>query len=162
MAKKTYAERKEELTSLKEDAKQARKDFKNFCKEAKLDPEADSAADAKHGKKWTKLKALVDKTAKAVTETETWLTENKEKKERTERASKYTYPPEITTAADKKKYRAQQRAAANKKDKGEAAGTEKVSKKKKKKTEEKAPEAAAPAKKSKKDKKEKKAEVAED
>jgi hypothetical protein len=159
MAKKTFAERKEELTSLKEDAKQARKDYKNFCKEAKLDPEVDNSADGKNGKKWTKLKALVEKTSKAVTETETWLAENKESKERTPRASKYEYPAEVVTAADKKKYRAQQRASANKKDKGE--GGEKSSKKNKKKgKEEKAPEVAE--KPTKKKKKTEKAEVAED
>jgi hypothetical protein len=125
MAKKTYAEVKEQLASQKDEAKQAKKDLSKFCKENKLE------ADKEHpdNKKWVKLKALAEKTAKAVEDSEKWLEENKEKKESTPRASKYEYPADVTTAADKKKFRAQARAAANKKTKGEGEGTSKKEKK---------------------------------
>lgn len=153
MAKKKYAEVKESLPSLKEEAKQAKKDLKNYCKSQKLDPEAEHP----DNKKWAKLKAVVTKTSDAVTAAETWLSENKEQKEKAPRKTVYDYPPEIQTASEKKKYRAQQRAANKKKEK-EANGEAKSSKKDKKK------EAAAPEKTekvSKKDKKKNKEKAAE-
>jgi hypothetical protein len=126
MAKKTYAEVKEQLASQKDEAKQAKKDLNKFCKENKLE------ADKEHpdNKKWVKLKTLVEKTQKAVEDSEKWLEENKDKKESTPRASKYEYPADVVTAADKKKFRAQARAAANKKTKGESGeGSSKKDKK---------------------------------
>lgn len=150
MAKKTYAERKEELGTLKEDSKQARKDLKNFCKENKLDPEAENA----DNKKFVKLKALVTKTSTDVAEAEKWLADNKEVKERAQRKSNYEYPADCTTAADKKKWRAKARAAAKKKAKEESGeGSSKKSKKAKEEKVADAPEAKTSDKAKKKKKK---------
>lgn len=156
MAKKTYAEVKESLGTLKDEAKQAKKDLKNFCKDQKLDPEAEHTGN----KKWVKLKALVDKSSKQVAEAEAWLAENKEKKEGKPRATKYEYPAEVQTAADKKKWRAKARAEAKRKEKGESTDKgEKASKKKDKEAKaEKADKGEKSAKK--KDKKAKEEKVA--
>lgn len=157
MAKKTYAEMKELLGTQKEESKQAKKDLKKFCQENKLELEAEHT----DNKKWVKLKALVDKTAKAFAETEAWLAENKEKKEGKPRATRYEYPADVTTAADKKKFRAQARADAKKKAKAEAGGgSEKVSSKKKDKGSEKTEKSEKAEKTGKSSKKDKKAEKA--
>lgn len=152
MAKKTYAEVKESLPGLKDEAKQAKKDLKSFLKSNSLE----EGKEYPDNKKWVKIKGLVDKTAKAVTDAEAFMAENKEKKEGKPRSTKYEYPAEITTAAEKKKYRAQQRSAAKAAEKGEK--TEKAGKKDKKK--EKEVVAEKTEKTSKKDKKEKKEKAA--
>lgn len=114
-------EAKTALPQLREDAKAARKDLKSFCKENKLDYEVDHSADEKHGKKYGKLKKAVDSTKKAVESAEEFVSSNKPKKEKKERVSKYEYPADCTSAGDKKKFRAAQRAAAKRAEKGEKA-----------------------------------------
>lgn len=153
MAKfKNKAEAKEALATAKEERKAAFAELRAFEKENSLAKGEDHSA-SKVGKKWAKLKAAYDKkvtASDAIEEAMKGL-----KSEPTVRPSKYTYPADCVTAADKKKFRAAARAAAKKGDK--PAKAEKTDKKAKGKKEEKAA-AAAPAK----GKKAKKEEAVED
>lgn len=120
----------------KETVKQAKTALKAYLSENKLSKTEDHSEDPKHGKKIKRLTSAVEKAQKAM---ETLNADVKELKPKKERASKYEYP-EGLSAAEKKKFRAKQRAEANrekkKAEKGESAGNadkkgKKTSKKKK-------------------------------
>ena len=158
MAKKTKAELKEDLKAVKEELSVAKTEKKNFEKSSKLEKGGDHSADPKHGKKWTRLNAMVVKKTEEVEKLQAAITEAKG--EAINRPSKYEYPADVLTAGDKKKYRAAQRAAAKKAAKGEAEPKEGKKAKKDKKKETETPETTqaeegSSKKKSKKDKKEK-------
>lgn len=151
MAKfKNRDEAKAALPDLKEAHKVARIEYKKFCKEHKLEPEADSSGNEKVGKKWSKLSEAVKKAREAQEACEKFIAENKPAKEKKERASKYEYPAGLD-ANGKKKFRAAQRAEAKRAEKGDKPAKEKKSDKKKE-------EAPKEDKKSKKEKKAKEAE----
>lgn len=138
--KKTRAELKEDLKAVKEEAKVARQEKRDFEKTNKLEKGADHSGDAKNGKKWIKLNDMVTKKEKQVEDAQKQYDEAKP--EKVARVSKYDYPlSEATgkemTADEKKKYRTKARAAAAKAAKGETEGTKKSSKKKEGKKEEK-------------------------
>jgi hypothetical protein len=132
------AEAKEALTAAKESKKSAKQELKAFEKENELASGEDHSGDAKHGKRWSKLKKAVDSAEAKVTDIEGEMEGLKSAK--VDRPSKYEYPADVVTALDKKKYRAKMRAAAKKADKGDATTTE--TKKSKKKA--KAAEAETP------------------
>jgi hypothetical protein len=133
MAKAKFADKAEAKTALsaaKEERKAAKEELRAFEKEHGLAKGEDHAGDEKNGKKWAKLKKVVDSKDEAVNDIEESMKELKS--EKTIRPSKYEYPADVVTAADKKKWRAKQRTAAKKKDKGDeetAAPAEKKEKK---------------------------------
>jgi len=153
-----YDEAAEAFKATKEELAVAREEKKTYFKENGLSQKEDYSADAKHGKKVKKFQEMIDKKIKERDETEAWMKENKPKKERAVRATTYEYPDDITTAEDKKKYRAKQRAAKKKAEKGEAEEkpTKKEKKAKKEEAEAPAPESSKKDKKKKKDKASKK------
>ena len=133
---KNKAEAKEALGTAKEERKAAQSELRAFEKENSFEKGGDHSGN----KKWAKLKATVDKKAQAEEAIKTAM--QSLKSERTPRPSKYTYPADCVSAADKKKYRAKMRAAAksgDKKAKKEKKGKE--GKKEKSKKEKKAKEA---------------------
>lgn len=133
-------------------AKNERESLNAFCKENKLKRNVDHTDDAKHGKKYAKLKQTVDAACELRDALKEQVKETKPKKT-SGRASKYEYPEDITTNEQKKKYRTQLRAAAAKADK--AANPDAAASKKKKpkvKAEEAPSEAVATKKKGKKKK----------
>lgn len=140
MAKtKTVEELKTEKTTAKEELDVAKKEFKSFCKEKKIDADSTSApADEKVAKKLTKLKDMVEKKQKAYDDLKAAIeTAKSTKKESAPRELKYTYPADATPD-QKKKIRAEARAEAKRKLKAEAkaAAGEKEPKKKDKKEKE--------------------------
>lgn len=146
------------ITSKREDKETAKGELKAFLKENKLDSKADHSEHAKHGKKYKKLQGTVEKLTKEIEEAKNWMESNKPEKKSKGGGTKttYDYPADITSEADKKKYRAKMRAA---KAKGETPAKEEKSSKKDKKKEGKAEETATTETKSdKKDKKDKKKE----
>lgn len=140
-------EAKENLATTKEELQVAKDELKSYRKEHKLEKDVDYSEDAKHGKTWKKLLKAITSKEEAITEIKTWMEENKPKKEKVARESKYEYPADCTSEDDKKKFRAKKRREAAAAEKGE---TEKPAKEKKASKD----DAAAPAeeKKSKKDK----------
>jgi len=147
---KTYEEAQESLSATKEELKVAKEEKKEYAKEHGLSSKEDHSEDPKHGKTWKKLKAMVEKKEGIIEETKAWMADNKPVKERAARAVKYDYPSEMT-AAEKKKYRAEQRREKAKAEKGESG--EKTEKKSKKK--DKAEEATTTTKEEKSSKKDK-------
>ena len=143
-SKLTLEEAVAALDTKKADAKTARLELKAFMKEHKI-KEGETPEDEKLAKKlnkladaYTKAQAGVEKATEAV----------KGLKPKAARATTYEYP-EGMSAAEKKKFRSQARAAAKKAAKAAEKGDEPAKEKKSKKSE---PEAEAPAK----DKKKKK------
>lgn len=110
------AEAKEALTAAKAERKVAKDELRAFEKEHELAKGEDHSADEKLGKKWKKLNDMVEKKEAAVSEIEEAMKDVKAAK--AERPSKYDYPADVVTAADKKKYRTKMRAAAAKAEKG--------------------------------------------
>lgn len=169
----TADEAKEKLTSAKEKLMAAKDAMKDFCKENKLKASEDHSnnEDAKVAKKWKKLNdEVVEKQARV----EKYTAAVKEaKKSGGGIKAKYTYPKEVKTGEDKKKFRTETRAKAKKagvsvdeylKDPAKYADAiakkskkadKEEGKKKKKKTEEAAPAATAPAAEGEKKKKKK-------
>lgn len=137
---------KENLASTKEELAVAQAEKKAFEKENKL-AKGEDHSESKVGKKWTKLNDQVQKKLKAIEDIKAYMSENKPKKEKAGRVTSYTYPADVVTAGDKKKYRAKMRAEAKKADKADAPAGES---KKKKKTVEAPAETEAPKKKKKK------------
>jgi hypothetical protein len=144
MAKKKFADKaeaKKALETAKEESAAAKQELRAFEKENKLEKGGDHSSN----KKWSKLnKAYTAKQAE-VEEIREALKEVKGP--RKERVSKYEYPAEAKTAADKKKWRAKMRAEAKRAEKGD-----KPAKKKDKAS--KAEKSEKSEKKSKKEKKE--------
>jgi len=102
-----------ELNAAKEAKKTARGQFTGFCLKEKCS-QKEAPKDKKVKAEWTKLhddykahKAIVEKLEE----------EEKSLRPKKERAVKYEYPADCTSAADKKKYRAKMRAAAKGEDK---------------------------------------------
>lgn len=120
MAKKTKEELKEQLKSLKEERKAAKEELRGFEKENKLAKGEDHSGDAKHGKKWAKLNQVVSNKEEKIAKVEASLEETKGEKGSGGFRQKYEYPDDITSAEDKKKYRAKMRAAAKRAEKGES------------------------------------------
>lgn len=154
MSKKTREELKAELASNKEELGVAKEELKAFEKANSLKKGEDHSANAKVGKKWTKLNDMVTKKTKAVEDARAAVTAAKP--EAKTRETNYVYPKEIETAADKKKFRAKARAEKKKALKDAEKGTTGGDKKAKK------PEAAAPVEETKKKKKKKVVEETED
>ena len=150
MGKKTKAELKEDLKAAKEELTVAKTEKRDFEKSNKMAKDTDHSEDAKHGKKWKRLNDMVAKKESAVEKIKADIAEAKP--EKTERASKYEYPADVVTAADKKKYRAAARAAKAKAEKG-GDDAPKAKKKKEKVSDAPVEETAAPEKKKKKAKK---------
>lgn len=153
---KDFAESEEALKSAREEMEVARTEFKEFKKENKLKEDA-KPTDDKLLKKYNKLLDIKTKKETAVEDVKTWRKDNKPKKEAKIRETKYNYPAEATTALDKKKFRATERARIKREAK-EAAGGGKKEKKVDKKKE---PAAPAPEVKSEKKKDKKKGEKKE-
>lgn len=131
MAKaKSKEEIKESLNTSKEDLKAAKTELKEFEKSNKLAKGEDHSADEKLGKKWSKLNLVVEKKTKEVEDLRAEL--EAAKPEPKVRESKYEYPADCTSAADKKKFRTAQRAAKAKAEKDAAKGETKSDKKSKK------------------------------
>lgn len=132
MAKyKNAEEANEALKAAKEEREVARTEFKDFRKENKIKQDDPPPTDEKLLKKYTKLLDIKTKKEKACEEIKTWLTENKPKKEKKERVSKYDYPADAS-ALDKKKFRAKKRAADKAAKKKEEKGEKETKKKDKK------------------------------
>ena len=131
--------------------KAARKEVEDFATANGLNAKKDHSEDEKHGKAYKKLRKAW-KEAKAAEEEA--LAAAKALKPASERNTTYTYPADVTTAEEKKKFRAKARAAAKAAEKAEAKGekSDKPAKKDKKAKEVEAP-AAEPAKSDKKKKK---------
>lgn len=134
MAKENKEDLKALLTSTKEELGVAKTELRAFEKESKLAKDTDHSDDAKHGKRWSKLKATVTKKEELIAKTREKLAALKP--EKTERPSKYEYPKDVVTALDKKKHRAKLRAEAKRAEK-EAAAPKKDKKAKEGKKEEK-------------------------
>lgn len=132
MAKKTKAELKEQVTAAKEELKIAKTEKRDFEKAHKLPKDTDHAGDEKHGKKWSKFNAMVEKKQKAVDDLQSAYGDAKTEKK--VRVSQYDYPlvdGKEMTAGEKKKFRATSRAAAKKAEKDAAKGEVKGAKKSK-------------------------------
>lgn len=138
----------------------AKTDKKSFCKDNGLKTSETLANTHKLHGKWSKFQNALTGVEAEIAEVDAWISSNKpegkkssgpkkEPKAGEAFAKKYTYPSDVTTEADKKKYRAAQRAAAKKAEKGTAAPAPAAKKKSA------APAPEAPAAKS--DKKKKKA-----
>lgn len=142
-------EAKAAKVTAKEEYDTAKGELKAFMKENKLSKDEDHSEHEKHGKKYSKLKATADAAKKKVEAIDAWLSDEKPGKEGKKggapREVKYEYP-EGMTDAEKKKFRAKARAAANKPAKEEKAEGES---KKKKKSAQPAPEAEVADKKGK-------------
>lgn len=127
MAKsKSRAELKEDLSAAKEELKVAKGELRDYEKTSKLAKGEDHSSDEKHGKKWTKMNDMVTKKQTAVDTIQEAYTAAKP--EKVDRPSKYDYPADIQTAADKKKFRAKARAEKKRAEKGDAPKKEKKDK----------------------------------
>lgn len=132
----------EQATEAQKNAKDALKaakaDLKAFRKENKIKP-GEEPTDEKLTKKFNKLVKAVEEAESELVKADTAIKELTPPKGR---ATTYTYPEDVVTAADKKKYRAKMRRDAKKaKAEGEPAAEVKESpepskKKKEKKTQE--------------------------
>jgi hypothetical protein len=147
----SFEEAQDKLLKLKDAASASRSALQSFTKKNNLSMK-EAPADKKLKPEWEKL-------TKAYSEARTKRDAQEEAvkalKPKAERASKYEYPKECVTKEDKKKFRATQRAAANK---AEKAASPKKSKKAKKEEVPAEPAKKASSKKSgKKNKKVKKA-----
>lgn len=149
----SHEEAKENLSTTKEELQVAKDELKSYRKEHKLEKDTDYSEDAKHGKTWKKLTKAITSKEEAIAETRTWMEENKPKKEKVARESKYEYPADCTSEDDKKKFRAKMRREAASAEKAAAGGEAAPKKEKKASKEEAAAEAPKEEKKSKKDKK---------
>lgn len=142
-------EAKENLSTTKEELQVSKDEIKSYRKENKLEKDTDYSEDPKHGKTWKKLAKAVSSKEETIAEIRTWMEENKPKKEKVQRESKYEYPEDCTSEDDRKKFRAKKRreAASAEKEAAEPKKEKKASK------EETAAEEPKEEKKSKKDKK---------
>jgi len=146
------AELKDARTAAKEEYTVAKDEQRAFEKENGLAKGEDHSGDKKVGKKWKTMNDMTEKKKAAYEAAKTAYEEAP--KEKVERESKYAYPDDVKTAADKKKYRAKMRADAKKAEKEE--GKEKTGKKKDKgEKAEKEQKVEKSEKSSKKDKKQK-------
>lgn len=139
MGKKTqtYEEVKEQLDSLKQSQKEVRDELKAFLKENKIKrgtpvEEVKTKATAKAYKK---LLGTIESNASTIEELKE---QAKTLKPAKVRQSKYDYPEGVETAADKKKYRAEQRRKAKAAEKAAAGEGEEETKKASKKSGKKA------------------------
>ena len=129
MAKaKTYEEALEQVNSLKETLAEERTALREFKSENNI-KRGKEPEDEKIAAKLEKLAGAVEKTREAIDEAKAAA---KELKPRKERVTKYDYPEDCTTDADKKKYRAKMRREAKKAEAGDEAKLEKKAPKKKK------------------------------
>jgi hypothetical protein len=122
MAKQKFAnkaEAKEALAQAKEERKAAKEELRAFEKENDLEKGGDHSAN----KKWAKLNGSLEKKEALIAEIEESMKDLKS--EKVARVSKYEYPEDVVSAADKKKFRAAARAAAKKAAKGETEEGEK-------------------------------------
>lgn len=105
---------KEKLSSAKEKAQEAKDALKAFCKEngLKKDEDHSSHEDEKIAKKFKALKAEVDEKAQRVQKWTAKLKETKKSGKGGGIKAKYTYPKDVTSSADKKKYRSETRSKA--------------------------------------------------
>lgn len=130
------------IADQKEIRSAAKEERKAYAKEHGLSIKEDHADNKKHGKKWAQFTSAIDNANAQIEAAEAWIKENKPKGKGGNFASKYTYPEDIVTPEDKKKYRTRMRAAAAAAEKaaakGEAKGDSKKSKKSKKAAEEEA------------------------
>lgn len=154
----------DEATKAAEGTKAARtaalKAKEAFAKENGLNPKGKGNGDHEtHGKAWKKLQKAFTEAKEA---DEAAQTVAKGLKPKTERVMKYEYPADVTTDADKKKFRTKMRAAAAKEAKGETSEEKAPKKDKKAKKEEAAPVEEKAEKSSKKDKKAKKSKSADE
>jgi len=123
MAKISKDEAKAAVKTAKEGYKAARGEQRAFEKEHSLEKDVDHSGNEKQGKRWTKLsdrtkaaQEKVDKAEKALEEV---------KASGGSRRTTYDYPADVKTAADRKKFRTQQRAIKKKKEKGDEPKKEK-------------------------------------
>lgn len=114
---KTYEEATEAHSSAKEEREVAREEFKTFRKENSIKKD-EPPTDEKLLKKYNKLLEMKTKKEGIVDDIAAWLKENKPKKEKKVRETKYEYPADATPG-DKKKIRAASRAEAKRALKGE-------------------------------------------
>lgn len=144
-------ESQDTVKSVKAEINEAKKALTTYFKENKLKKNEDYSEDKKHGKKISRLEKAVEKAQEKL------KTVKEASKGTGTRATKYEYPDDITTAAQRKKYRQEQRALA-KGDKPKKAKKEKPAKEEKsKKSKVEKTEEAPKAKKEKSGKKSKKA-----
>lgn len=120
----------EDLLAKKAEIQIARDEFYAFLKENGLKRNQDYSEDAKVGKKFSKHKAKI---AGLVTERDNLVTAISDAKPKKEKSlqfeAKYTYPVDVQTAAQKKKYRLDARRDAKKAERANEAGEDKEIKK---------------------------------
>ena len=124
-------ELKEKLLAAKEEAKAAKEERRAFEKENKLAKGEDHSGNKDFGKKWTKINETVKSKQEKVDKIQSQL--DAEKAATASSRTTYTYPDDVRTAADRKKYRAKARAAKKRAEKGEAEPKEKKEAKSEKK-----------------------------
>lgn len=128
---KTFEEAQAVLATAKAEKKEALASLRSYCAENKLKQKVEPT-EAKHQKKWKSLTEAYEKAKEMVEAAETHA---KELKPSGNRKTKYEYPDGVTTAEEKKKYRAKLRADAKKAEKAAnkaASKKEKVKSSKKK------------------------------
>ena len=139
-------EAKTKIASLKETITTLREERKTFAQANGLTMKPlnfpDNAKHAKHGKTWTKMTEGINKIKAEIETAEAWVKENRPAGTNRVGVTKYTYPANCTTEAEKKKFRSAARTAAKK---GAKAATKEAKVEGKNK---KSAEADAPTKKS--------------
>ncbi len=115
MAKENAETEKKASTGAKATYEAAKAELKAFMKENKIKEDTE-VSDKKIRKAYEALQAKVDETKAA------W---KKEKGSSSGRRTQYEYPADVKTKEEKKKYRAAQRAAKKKAEKGEKPAKEK-------------------------------------
>lgn len=123
---KTYEEALEQVKNLKETLAEERTALREFKSENNI-KRGKEPEDEKVAAKLLKLNEAVDKTRESIDEAKVAA---KELKPRKERVTKYDYPDDVTTDADKKKYRAKMRREKTKAEKGEGKEEKATPKKK--------------------------------
>jgi hypothetical protein len=115
---KNKEELKEKMTAAKEELKAAKEERRAFEKENKLAKGEDHSGNKDFGKKWAKINETVKSKQEKVDKIQGDLDEVKAATASSR--TTYTYPDDVKTAADKKKFRAKARAAKKRAEKGEA------------------------------------------